>query len=572
MTCFICQNLLSEYIDGDLPPDRVRALETHVASCSDCKEELRRTRGVRMMLRGLPIERAPVGFVDRVNEQVNARNPFRRFAAWLADTARKPAVTVGALAGVVAVVAVGVYVNGGLVQFGDLTPSKQLVNEEPAGGEADNNLPQRGARGENGLEGKAVDDGEGKRQEQTAAKPDQSLESMNQASSPLADHATDKLGKRKNGQIGDQIGDEDGPNRAGLASKEKNTGRSTVKSPAGENEKDVQRRIDATKVVGGNQVVTESPPAARTSDVVDLDSSVADEGGRWEDDGFSDTSDDASAAFGDGGGSGDDFGETTVAEDEEMMDRNVPAAPESITLAKKSRKKRGLFGGGGNKESRKAGRTRNDQPPPETRSLEEGVPFDSADDLVARESSESSGSGGAVTGAVTVSEPEDGRDAKEGEARLRAQSGKKTASMSRAERVPEEEAQAGSDAPSSDPDVAQKAEEKAASGEPVEIKGLPYRIKSASPDAPARIVEIAKALGGRETLWPSGPPPLKEDGSFTVLQIELPADQVSALRTKIQSLASYEVLRGAPDGDTAVLRISLTYEAPPAAGAATSDK
>jgi len=47
-------NLLTEYMDGDLPPDRVRLLEAELAICEPCTlflQTLRRTRDAASSLR-----------------------------------------------------------------------------------------------------------------------------------------------------------------------------------------------------------------------------------------------------------------------------------------------------------------------------------------------------------------------------------------------------------------------------------------------------------------------------------------------------------------------------------------
>ncbi len=50
-------DLLSEYLDGDLPPDQARALDEHLAGCASCRETLAGLREVMARARELgPIE------------------------------------------------------------------------------------------------------------------------------------------------------------------------------------------------------------------------------------------------------------------------------------------------------------------------------------------------------------------------------------------------------------------------------------------------------------------------------------------------------------------------------------
>lgn len=54
---------LSAYLDGELAPDDVAALERHLATCAECRDELAGLREVRTLLRALPQPALPRSFV-----------------------------------------------------------------------------------------------------------------------------------------------------------------------------------------------------------------------------------------------------------------------------------------------------------------------------------------------------------------------------------------------------------------------------------------------------------------------------------------------------------------------------
>ena len=50
--CKECVELLSEYIEGALPPDRAKALEDHLSVCPPCITFVRTYRATRKLCRG----------------------------------------------------------------------------------------------------------------------------------------------------------------------------------------------------------------------------------------------------------------------------------------------------------------------------------------------------------------------------------------------------------------------------------------------------------------------------------------------------------------------------------------
>lgn len=60
---------LTELLDGELEPARRRVLESHLAGCASCREELERLRGLSKSLRSLPEQPLPSGFMSRLDRR-----------------------------------------------------------------------------------------------------------------------------------------------------------------------------------------------------------------------------------------------------------------------------------------------------------------------------------------------------------------------------------------------------------------------------------------------------------------------------------------------------------------------
>src|SRR5262249_59773503 len=66
VTCADARDTLSALVDDALAPAERAAVETHLATCADCRRELERLRATVALLQGMERPRAPVGFVARV--------------------------------------------------------------------------------------------------------------------------------------------------------------------------------------------------------------------------------------------------------------------------------------------------------------------------------------------------------------------------------------------------------------------------------------------------------------------------------------------------------------------------
>lgn len=64
-------DLLSEYLEGDLPPDQVAALERHLESCQECSQTLAMLKQALRVVSRMPQASAPEHFARRV--QLRAR-------------------------------------------------------------------------------------------------------------------------------------------------------------------------------------------------------------------------------------------------------------------------------------------------------------------------------------------------------------------------------------------------------------------------------------------------------------------------------------------------------------------
>lgn len=88
MTCAEARALFSALVDDELTAAERAVVEAHLAGCDECRRELDRFSRTVAMVRALPPERAPAGFVDRVTE---AAHP----APWPRRLARRLFVPIG---------------------------------------------------------------------------------------------------------------------------------------------------------------------------------------------------------------------------------------------------------------------------------------------------------------------------------------------------------------------------------------------------------------------------------------------------------------------------------------------
>ena len=78
MECREAEKLLTEYIDGTLPPGKKALLEEHVKSCGACAEELAFLQRYRAKLSALEKVSAPADFLQQVRSRLERRSSFKK--------------------------------------------------------------------------------------------------------------------------------------------------------------------------------------------------------------------------------------------------------------------------------------------------------------------------------------------------------------------------------------------------------------------------------------------------------------------------------------------------------------
>jgi anti-sigma factor RsiW len=77
--CDECVELLVDYLEGELPPDRARALEIHLDLCPPCVSFVNTYRGTVNMARSIHAEDIPPELTQRLIEflRKEKEDPFR---------------------------------------------------------------------------------------------------------------------------------------------------------------------------------------------------------------------------------------------------------------------------------------------------------------------------------------------------------------------------------------------------------------------------------------------------------------------------------------------------------------
>lgn len=64
--CRECIDLLVDYLEGALPPERARALDLHLELCPPCVAFVRTYKGTVEVARTLPVEEIPPELIQRL--------------------------------------------------------------------------------------------------------------------------------------------------------------------------------------------------------------------------------------------------------------------------------------------------------------------------------------------------------------------------------------------------------------------------------------------------------------------------------------------------------------------------
>jgi len=69
MNCNQVDNLLQDYIDGDLPEAQLKAITEHHQTCNSCENSYHKALQIRTLLQKMPVPPHSKGFVERVFEE-----------------------------------------------------------------------------------------------------------------------------------------------------------------------------------------------------------------------------------------------------------------------------------------------------------------------------------------------------------------------------------------------------------------------------------------------------------------------------------------------------------------------
>jgi len=72
MKCSKAHELISPYIDGELPERDIRRLEDHVKVCLNCRAELEESRELHNLFANVDVFKAPYGFRTRVMANISS--------------------------------------------------------------------------------------------------------------------------------------------------------------------------------------------------------------------------------------------------------------------------------------------------------------------------------------------------------------------------------------------------------------------------------------------------------------------------------------------------------------------
>ena len=117
ITCFDCQNLLEEYVGGELDSSTESEIVSHLETCDTCQHELRLAQAINTELSDLPKPQTPSDILTEVTAYVKS-HPTRSgwlhrflniFTSW--DHPRTLIFRFSALACLVGIILFGVHLN-----------------------------------------------------------------------------------------------------------------------------------------------------------------------------------------------------------------------------------------------------------------------------------------------------------------------------------------------------------------------------------------------------------------------------------------------------------------------------
>lgn len=128
MECSEVRKILFENPEMDFPADIDEGIKSHLAECRGCAAQLHALQAQSQALKSMPKLRAPVGFLDEVQRQVEKGSPLRRirkYASSILSSGQLLKLAGAATAAVLVVVTLQSVYRGGSNQAPVLTPSPQ---------------------------------------------------------------------------------------------------------------------------------------------------------------------------------------------------------------------------------------------------------------------------------------------------------------------------------------------------------------------------------------------------------------------------------------------------------------
>ncbi len=89
-------DMISAYLDGELNPQEVGQLFSHVANCGRCAAEMEEMQSVRAAVRSLPLLELPVGLIPEADAEIIPLHRNRGF--WVGAAAAVVAVVIAVAA------------------------------------------------------------------------------------------------------------------------------------------------------------------------------------------------------------------------------------------------------------------------------------------------------------------------------------------------------------------------------------------------------------------------------------------------------------------------------------------
>ncbi len=121
MNCFEARELFSPLMDGEISPNKITALEAHLAVCESCQQEWQEWEAISSALKNtaLPVFPAPIGFSARVMENIVPEGQQNRKGAAFYHSRPWHRFIVGLAAALLLVIASAVVMPANMAQIAD---------------------------------------------------------------------------------------------------------------------------------------------------------------------------------------------------------------------------------------------------------------------------------------------------------------------------------------------------------------------------------------------------------------------------------------------------------------------